>query len=56
MKRKLRPHGNRRVTDADIHVLKSHVTLAEKARAMGISLGYAKKIRRGRIKHKSRSP
>jgi hypothetical protein len=56
VKRELPMHKGRRVTDAQIRVLQAHVTLRELANAMGISFGYAMKLRNGWVRHKTRSP
>jgi hypothetical protein len=46
----------RRITDAQIRVLKSWVPFKTLAQAMGISVNYATKLRNGQIYHKTPSP
>lgn len=46
----------RRVTDEQIRVLQSWVPFQSLARAMGISVKYAVKLRMGIVEHKGPSP
>lgn len=55
-KKQLRNHKGRRVTDLQIRVLQSWVPFKDLARAMGISVGYAKGLRDGKVQHKTSSP
>lgn len=54
--RQLPANKNRRGTDEQIHVLRSHITFAQLASAMGLSVEYARRLRNGRIQYKTRSP
>lgn len=53
---RLRPHKSRRVTDEQIRVLRSWVPFRQLARSMGLNVDYARELRNGTVKHKTRSP
>ena len=56
-KKKRRLAGSpRRVTNVQIRVLKAWIPFNQLARALGISPGYAAKLRKGRIRYKNKSP
>lgn len=52
-----RPAGNpRRVTDAQVRMLREWKTFTALAREIGISYNHAKKLRLGQYQHKQPSP